>query len=125
MAKIINITNGTGTGELINDTYTVTATVTGYDDTSIDPSTLNIVEGTNSYALSISATGTLTLHVTDDGTSTGNPIVGATFYRTDSIGTEYGSVMYHLMQLMHQQSTINKQLQMVIMNLLTLYKVIL
>ena len=93
MAKIINITNGTGTGELINDTYTVTATVTGYDDTSIDPSTLNIVEGTNSYALSISATGTLTLHVTDDGTSTGNPIVGATFYRTDSIGTEYGSVI--------------------------------
>lgn len=93
MAKVINITNGTGTGELINDTYTVTATVTGYDDTSIDPSTLNIVEGTNSYALSISATGTLTLHVTDDGTATGNPIVGATFYRTDSVGTEYGTVI--------------------------------
>ena len=93
MAKIINITNGTGTGELINDTYTVTATVTGYDNTSIDPSTLNIVEGTNSYALSIGATGTLTLHVTDNGTSTGNPIVGATFYRTDSVGTEYGTVI--------------------------------
>ena len=93
MAKVINITNGTGTGELINDTYTVTASVVGYDDTSIDPSTLNVVAGTNSYALSISATGTLTLHVTDDGTSTGNPIVGATFYRTDSIGTEYGSVI--------------------------------
>ena len=91
MAKVINITNGTGTGELINDTYTVTANVVGYDNTSITPSTLDVVEGTNSYSLSISATGTLTLHVTDDGTSTGNPIVGATFYRTDSIGTEYGN----------------------------------
>ena len=93
MAKIINIIDGTGTGELINDTYTVTANVVGYDNTSITPSTLDVVEGTNSYSLSISATGTLTLHVTDDGTSTGNPIVGATFYRTDSIGTEYGSIL--------------------------------
>ena len=93
MAKIINITNGTGTGELINDTYTVTANVVGYDNTSITPSSLDIVEGTNSYQLSIASTGTLTLHVTDDGTSTGNPIVGATFYRTDSLGTEYGSIL--------------------------------
>lgn len=93
MAKLINITNGTGTGQLINDTYTVTATVGGYDNSSIDPASLTVVEGTNSYAFTIGATGTLTLHVTDDGTTTGNPIVGATFYRTDSSGTEYGSVI--------------------------------
>ena len=91
MEKIINITNGTGTSELINDTYTVTANVTGYDNSSIDPSTVNVVEETNTYALTIEATGTLTLHVTDDGTASGNPIVGATFVRTDSNGTEYGT----------------------------------
>ena len=90
MAKVITITNGTGTGELINDTYAVTAEVVGYNNTSIDPSTLNVVEGTDSYAFTIAATGTLTLHVTEDGTSTGTPIVGATFIRTDSQGTEYG-----------------------------------
>ena len=90
MAKVITITNGTGTEKLINDTYAVTAEVTGYDNTSIDPSTLNVVEGTDSYAFTIAATGTLTLHVTGDGTSTGTPIVGATFIRTDSQGTEYG-----------------------------------
>ena len=90
MAKVITITNGTGTGELINDTYAVTAEVVGYNNTSIDPSTLNVVEGTNDYAFTIAATGTLTLHVTEDGTSTGTPIVGATFIRTDSQGTEYG-----------------------------------
>ena len=93
MAKIITITNGTGTGELINDTYTVTADVTGYDNTSINPSTLNVVEGTNSYAFTIAATGTLTLHVTEEGTQAGTPIVGATFVRTDSQGTEYGTTI--------------------------------
>ena len=93
MAKIINITNGQGTESLINGTYTVEANVVGYDNTSIDPSSVSIVEGTNTYQFSISATGTLTLHVTEDGTTTGTPIVGATFVRTDSNGNEYGSVI--------------------------------
>ena len=93
MAKIVNIVNGTGTSELINDTYTVSANVAGYDNTTINPSNISVVAETNSYALTIGATGTLTLHVTDDGTPTGNPIVGATFYRTDSTGTEYGTII--------------------------------
>ena len=93
MAKIINITDGQGTGSLINGSYTVTATSTGYDDTTINPSSVNIVEGTNTYQFTIAATGTLTLHVTEDGTSTGTPIVGATFLRTDSTGNTYGSAI--------------------------------
>lgn len=93
MEKSIIITNGTGSGELINGTYSVSASVNGYDNTSINPNSLSVVEGTNSYALTISANGTLTLHVTEDGTSGGTPIVGATFYRTDSLGTEYGSLI--------------------------------
>lgn len=91
MAKQVIITNGTGSAELINDTYTVTADVTGYDNSSINPSTLNVVSGTNEYSFTIGATGTLTLHVTDNGTTSGNPIVGATFIRTDVSGNEYGS----------------------------------
>ena len=91
MAKIINITNGTGTANMINDTYTVTSETIGYENTTITPSSVSIVEGTDSYAFTISATGTLTLHVTEDGTSSGTPIVGATFIRTDSTGVEYGS----------------------------------
>lgn len=93
MAKIINITNGTGTGELINDTYDVTAEVTGYDNTTINPNNVTVVEGTDNYAFTIAATGTLTLHVTDTGLVTGTPIVGATFIRTDSTGNEYGDVI--------------------------------
>ena len=76
MAKVVTITNGTGTGELINDSYTLTADVTGYNNASIDPSTLNIVEGTDSYSLTIASTGTLTLHVTEEGTSSGTPAPG-------------------------------------------------
>ncbi len=93
MAKSVIITNGTGTSNLINDTYSVTAQVNGYDNTSINPSSVTVEEGTNTYSFTISATGTLTLHVTEDGTSSGTPIVGATFVRTDSSGNEYGSVI--------------------------------
>lgn len=93
MAKIVTITNGTGTSELINATYTVTAEVPGYDNSTIDPSSVTVVEGTNTYAFTIAATGTLTLHVTEEGTADGTPIVGATFIRTDSTGNEYGNTI--------------------------------
>ena len=91
MAKNVIITNGTGTSNLINDTYAVTADVVGYNNISINPDSLTVTDSVNTYAFTISATGTLTLHVTEDGTSTGTPIVGATFVRTDSTGTEYGT----------------------------------
>ena len=93
MAKSVTITNGVGTANLINDTYTVTASVNGYDDISINPASITIDATTDTYAFTIAADGTLTLHVTDTGLATGTPIVGATFIRTDSIGNEYGSVI--------------------------------
>lgn len=91
MAKIVTITNGTGTSELINGTFDVTADVAGYENSTITPSNVTIDTSNNTYAFTISATGTLTLHVTEDGTSGGTPIVGATFVRTDSAGTQYGT----------------------------------
>ena len=89
----ININNGTGTGNLINDTYAVTSSVTGYDNTSITPASVDIVDGTNTYAFTVAATGTLTLHVTETGEAAGTPIVGATFIRTDSTGNTYGTAI--------------------------------
>ena len=82
MAKhLIPITNGT---------YTVEAEILGYDNTSIDPNSIEIKEGTNSYTFQIAATGTLTSHVSDDGTNIGVPIIGAIFKRCDREGCEYG-----------------------------------
>ena len=93
MAKpyTINIVNGTGSEAILNDSYNVAANVSGYDNTSILPQTVDVVEGTDNYAFTISATGILTIHVTETGESSGTPIVGATFVRTDSSGTAYGN----------------------------------
>ena len=93
MEKNITITNGTGSAPIINGNYDVTASVTGYDNTSINPSSIQVVGGTNTYNLTIAATGTLTIHVTEDGTASGTPVVGATFIRTDSTGNEYGTAI--------------------------------
>lgn len=93
MAKTITITNGSGTANVINGSYTVTSNTNGYNNTSILPTSIDVVEGTNTYSFTISASGTLTLHVTDTGTSEGTPIVGATFARTDSNGVEYGDLV--------------------------------
>ena len=93
MAKTVTITNGQGTANLINSTYSATATVAGYDNSSLQPTSITVQESSDTYAFTIAASGNLTLHVTEDGTSTGTPIVGATFVRTDATGTEYGSTV--------------------------------
>lgn len=95
MAKpyTINVSDGTGSLEVLNGSYSVSANVTGYDNTSINPASLNITADTNNYALTIAATGTLTLHVTDTGLQGGTPIVGATFIRTDASGNTYGTTV--------------------------------
>lgn len=93
MAKIINIVGGTGSSELINGSYTVSAEVTGYDNASLNPQNVDITAESNEYSFTIAANGTLTLHVSEDGTAAGTPIVGATFIRTDATGNEYGEVI--------------------------------
>ena len=91
MAKTITIKDGTGSANLMNGTYNVTSNTTGYSNESIDPKTLTVVDGTNNYELKISATGTLTLHVTESGEASGIPVVGAKFIRCDKNGTTYGN----------------------------------
>lgn len=90
---IININNGQGTKNLSNGSYSATAQVTGYNNASLDPKNLTVVEGTNTYAFKIAADGTLTIHVTDNGTAAGTPIAGAVLYRTDANGTAYGNAV--------------------------------
>lgn len=88
MAKdhLIPITNGVGSKELLSGSYDVSANVSGYDNSSINPKILNVLNNENTYNLTIVASGTLTIHVSDDGTSIGVPIIGAKFYRTDNVG---------------------------------------
>ena len=90
---VINISNGTGSEYILNGSYAVTANSTGYNNVSILPATQVVTTGTDTYAFTIAATGTLTLHVSEDGTAIGTPIVGATFARCDSSGTTYGTAI--------------------------------
>ncbi len=87
----IPITNGKGSIELVTGTYNATAVVGGYDSSTLNPQSITIVDGKETYAFTISAKGTLTLHVTDTGeATTGIQIVGAKFIRTDSTGSVVG-----------------------------------
>lgn len=89
----INITNGSGSLPIESGDYSVTANVPGFDNTTITPSSVTIVDGTTVYDFTIAATGSLTLHVTEDGTAGGTIVNGATFYRCDSTGTTYGDAL--------------------------------
>ena len=60
MAKVVTITNGTGSSSLINGSYTVEASSIGYDNTSIDPSSVTIDASTNTYAFTILKTALMT-----------------------------------------------------------------
>lgn len=90
MAYSINISNGSGNENVLNGNYSASVTSTGYDGSTLNPSTVNVTDGVNSYTFTVGATGTLTLHVTETGTVDGTPIVGAKFKRCDSLGNEYG-----------------------------------
>ena len=88
----IPITNGKGSIELVAGIYNATAIAGGYDASTLNPKSVTIIDGTDTYAFTISAKGILTLHVTDTGDpNTGVQIVGAKFIRTDSTGTIVGN----------------------------------
>lgn len=95
MAKehIIPITNGIGSKELADGNYATTANIVGYDNSTLTPAEVEITGETTDLEFTIAATGTLTIHVTDDGTEIGIPIVGATLYRCDSEGNTYGEAI--------------------------------
>lgn len=93
MAKsyTINIIDGTATQAIKEGTYTATSTTKGYDNTSLEPTTIEVDRTSKTLNFELIADGTLTLHVTDTGTPQGTPIVGAIFKRCDKNGVEYGT----------------------------------
>ena len=87
----IPITNGLGSTEIVNGKYNATADIPGYDNSSLSPKSIEIVDNIETYVFTISASGILKLHVTDTGDpSTGVNIIGAKFIRTDYTGNNIG-----------------------------------
>lgn len=79
----INVGNYKRKDHLVTGTYKAQAVAGGYDASTLDPKSVNIIDGTTTYAFTISATGTLTLHVTD----TGNPDTVKSIVMTQSSET--------------------------------------
>ena len=51
----VQITNGKGSIELVTGTYNASAVIGGYDATTLNPKNVTIVDGTDTYAFTISA----------------------------------------------------------------------
>ncbi len=88
----VTITDGSGQQAIQNGTYDVTATVTGYDASTLEPKTFSADGTASTNAFTISASGTLTFIVNDTGAAGGTPITEGQIVMTDQAGTtQYGS----------------------------------
>ena len=76
MAKpyVVTITNGSGASEAVTGEYTVTATVAGYDGSTIDSANLTITEDSSSYSFKVAATSTLFLHLSEEKIEGSTPV---------------------------------------------------
>lgn len=91
----VEITNGLGTAKMQAGTYNVTATdATGYDVTTLSPTTFTATSEGSTGSFTLSATGTLCFIVNETGAQGGIPITSGTIIMTDSTGsTEYGTAV--------------------------------
>ena len=90
----VTIEDGVGYLPVLNGSYDVSAAFTGYDNNSISPSSQVVTAETLTYSFTVAAEGTLTLHVSEEGTAGGTAVVGAEFARCDAGGTVYGSTVF-------------------------------
>ncbi len=87
----VTITDGTGSEAIQNGTYDVTATVTGYDESTLEPTTFTADGTASTTDFTIAADGTLTFNVNETGAAGGTPITSGEIVMTDASGnTQYG-----------------------------------
>lgn len=85
------ITDGTGSQAMQRGTYSVTATATGYDPSTLEPKTFTATDAESTQVFTLTANGTLTINVNETGAAGGTPITSGTIVMTDETGaTEYG-----------------------------------
>ncbi len=90
----VTITNGSGSQVMQAGSYTVTAEATGYDVSTLSPTTFTATTSEGSQAFTLSANGTLTLNVNETGAAGGTPITSGTIVMTNADGSvEYGQAV--------------------------------
>ncbi len=87
----VTITDGQGSQAVQNGTYDVSAVVTGYDTSTLEPKTFTADGTASTTAFTIAANGTLTFIVNETGAAGGTPITAGEIVMTDETGnTQYG-----------------------------------
>jgi len=90
----VTITNGSGSERMKAGSYTVSVDATGYDATSLNPTSYTVSKSEGSQTFTVSANGTLTLTFNETGEAGGTPITSGSVIMTDSTGAnEYGSAI--------------------------------
>ncbi len=90
----VTITNGSGSQAMQSGTYNVTATASGYDASTLSPTTFTATANAGTGAFTLSANGTLTFNVNETGAAGGTPITSGSLIMTNATGTEdYGQAV--------------------------------
>ena len=88
----VTITEGVGTQNMKAGTYTVTAAASGYDATSLSPTSYTATAEAGSGVFTLSANGALTLVFNETGAQGGTAVTSGSVVMTDSTGNvQYGS----------------------------------
>ena len=88
----VQITNGSGSESMKSGNYTVTVNATGYESTTLSPTSFTATESTGTGNFTVSANGVLTLVFNETGAQGGTAVTSGSVVMTDSTGqTEYGS----------------------------------
>lgn len=88
----VTITEGAGSQNMKAGNYTVTATASGYDATSLSPASYTATSEAGSGSFTLSANGALTLIFNETGAQGGTAVTSGSVVMTDSTGnTQYGS----------------------------------
>ena len=82
----VKISDGKGSIRLVEGVYNASASVPGYDSSTLTPTSVEFRDDVETYTFSISAKGVLTIHVSEEGVSGSVPVVGAKFVRANSDG---------------------------------------
>ncbi len=90
----VTITDGTGSEAMKRGTYTVSATATGYDTSTLTPTTFTATDSAGSQSFTLSANGTLTINFNETGAAGGTPITSGSVIMTNEDGTtDYGTAV--------------------------------
>lgn len=85
----VQITNGTGSANMLNSQYSVTVNANGYESTTLSPDSYTVSGSAGTGNFTVSADGVLTIIFNETGAAGGTPITSGSVIMTNKSGTIY------------------------------------